>query len=194
MRIVKHHCGFKESVDMRRSLPLITVRPEMICTQRIYCDEQKIQPRRRRLGGGVIFVGFGPTSSKSDQGTDHIDLQRGKQRYFQDGALWRRSGWIDELVPMNYERSVEKFRGHLTSHLAATTRQTLIGGVGVYLIDNPGTLTRQINSLRRSGARGYSLFGYANFFGSPSHESARNAAAIRKRRNFCIELKSINRI
>ena len=121
------------------------------------------------------------------------DFDGAKKRYFQDARKWLQSGYVAELVPMNYERKLDRFNHHLENALASGSPDSIVCGVGVYLVDDPRVVVRQIEAARRRGAGGYALFGYANFFRSPSHESAGGVAAERTRVTLQRAVRELNR-
>ncbi|MBN1442896.1 MAG: family 10 glycosylhydrolase [Planctomycetes bacterium] len=105
------------------------------------------------------------------------DFDDGRKLYFQDVPAWLRQGWIDEVVPMDYDRDNRRFEEAARKAVGGAGRERCVAGIGVYLFKTPQQLSEQIQAVRRAGGRGYVLFAYSNFFASRSHESKEGAQA-----------------
>lgn len=120
------------------------------------------------------------------------DLKRGKEVFFQDSPTWLEKGWIDEVIPMNYELDHSRFEGlaKLDSGLAGASRT--IAGLGAHLYRNETDLRRQIGIARKLRAPGYALFAYTSFFPTPSHASRQGKTARSRRLSLRKELLRLN--
>ena len=120
------------------------------------------------------------------------DLKRGREVFFQDSPAWVARGWIDEVVPMNYEQDHGRFEqlAKLDSGLAG--KQETIAGLGAHLYKSGTALRRQIEIARRLQSPGYSLFAYTSFFPTPSHASRPGEKANRVRASLRKELVRLN--
>ena len=121
------------------------------------------------------------------------DLHRGKEVFFQDSPTWLRHGWIDEVVPMNYETDHSRFENLARKDIAQAGRARLIPGLGVHLMDRGADLRKQIEITRALNSPGYSLFAYTSFFSTPSHASSQGGKAERDRETLRRELIRLNR-
>ncbi len=120
------------------------------------------------------------------------DLKRGKEVFLQDSPTWIANGWIDEVIPMNYEKDHARFEelAKLDSGLAGGSRT--IAGLGAHLYRNGADLRRQVEIARKLKSPGYSLFAYTSFFPTPSHASRPGEKANRVRASLCKELVRLN--
>lgn len=120
------------------------------------------------------------------------DLRRGKEIFFQDAPTWLRKGWIDEVVPMNYEVDHSRFEtlAKLDSSLAGASRT--IPGLGAHLYKSSSDLRKQITIARELGSPGYSLFAYTSFFPTSSHASLQGKKARGVRADLRRELARLN--
>jgi uncharacterized lipoprotein YddW (UPF0748 family) len=110
------------------------------------------------------------------------DFDLARERYFQDAPRWIEAAWIDELVSMNYERSVADFDRHLQRACETAGASKVVCGIGAYLLDgNPASIAAQIRAARAAGTRGYAIFAWANLYATPSPASISGAAADRHR-------------
>ena len=119
------------------------------------------------------------------------DLDRARERYFQDAPAWRTHRWVDELVIMNYERHHRPFARYARTALARGARP-LVCGIGVYLLESPEALRTQVELARRLGTRGYSVFAYSSFFSTPSPAARHGPAARRLQANLRREVQRLN--
>lgn len=99
----------------------------------------------------------------------------------QDPAGWTRQGWIDLVLPMDYQMQTLQVRAHERQFLNALGNDDqLVTGLSLYMrsgqkaLSRPGELVReQIELVRRMGIHGYCLFAY-------SHLSDEQLQAIQK--------------
>ncbi|MEM7263261.1 MAG: family 10 glycosylhydrolase [Planctomycetota bacterium] len=121
------------------------------------------------------------------------DFSRARTNYFQDARQWRKERWVDEIVPMNYEKGTTRFRQHLQNANRDVGREAHICGVGMYLVPSANEFTRQVQTLRAERARGYAIFAYASLYPTKSHASRSGAKAVRSRRAMREALQRLNR-
>lgn len=121
------------------------------------------------------------------------DLDRGRRVFFQDSPTWLAQGWIDEILPMNYERKHEDFSRNTRMDMILSSRAKLIPGLGAHLYRSANDLRRQVEISRTLGAPGYCLFAYASFFSSPSHTSKGSASERLLRKKLRATLRDLNR-
>ena len=121
------------------------------------------------------------------------DLRRGRETFFQDSPTWLRYGWIDEVIPMNYETDLSRFESLARKDIGQAGRDRLIPGLGVHVMDGEADLRKQIEITRALHSPGYSLFAYTSFFPTPSHASSQGKRADLERRAFRRELIRLNR-
>lgn len=99
----------------------------------------------------------------------------------QDPAGWARQGWIDLVLPMDYQMQTLQVRAHEREFLNALDNDDqLVTGLSLYMrsgqkaLSRPADLVReQIELVRRMGIHGYCLFAY-------SHLSDEQLQAIQK--------------
>jgi len=121
------------------------------------------------------------------------DLSRGRKVFLQDSPTWLRSGWIDDVLPMNYETSHARFEELARKDMAQAGRDDLILGLGAHLMSSGSALRRQIDIARKLESPGYALFAYSSFFATASHASTKGEAAERNRKALRSELIQLNR-
>lgn len=120
------------------------------------------------------------------------DLPRGRKVFFQDSPTWLQQGWIDEVLPMNYESSHSRFETLTRQDGSLAGKENLIPGIGAHILESGKDLRRQIEITRTLKAPGYSLFAYTNFYPTRSHASGRGKAAERRRQELRRELIKLN--
>jgi uncharacterized lipoprotein YddW (UPF0748 family) len=120
------------------------------------------------------------------------DLDRARTALFQDVPRWQARGWIDEVYPMTYERDAPGFAYRAAAVLTRCRRDQTFPGIGVHLFRSAGELSEQLEATRALGAGGYSLFAFANFFPSPSHESRNDPESKRLRAAMRATLLALN--
>jgi uncharacterized lipoprotein YddW (UPF0748 family) len=92
------------------------------------------------------------------------DFDAGYSKAFQDSRFWAKSRKVDWLVPMNYNAQLFDARLAKIRHSlgrGVTGSQVV---VGIDCKADPAEIRRQIEAVRRTGCRGYSLFAYSYFF------------------------------
>ncbi len=109
------------------------------------------------------------------------DLDRGRELYFQNSRAWLERGWVDEVLPMNYDLNHTSFQRNTQKDMERASRK-VVPGLGAHLYRGTHDLEQQVAISRRIGAPGYALFAYASFWPTPSHASVsgRRAAALRR--------------
>jgi uncharacterized lipoprotein YddW (UPF0748 family) len=120
------------------------------------------------------------------------DLKRGKEVFFQDSPAWIANGWIDEVVPMNYELNHARFERLAKSDSGLAGGSQTIAGLGAYLYKTGTDLRRQVEIARRLKSPGYALFAYTSFFPTPSHASDQGETTRRARESLRTELTRLN--
>ncbi len=114
------------------------------------------------------------------------DVARARTHLFQDAAGWARKRWIDEVYPMNYSPSAERFWRSSRNWVEDCAGAPVVVGIGVHLLDGPAAVREQLRLLRSSAGSaqpaGYALFAYSDFFPSRSPHS-RSGEAARARRS-----------
>jgi uncharacterized lipoprotein YddW (UPF0748 family) len=88
----------------------------------------------------------------------------------QDPAGWARQGWIDLVIPMDYQMQSLQVRANERQFLAALDEdEKLVTGLSLYMrasgevISRPPALVReQIELVRRLGIHGYCLFAFGH--------------------------------
>ena len=92
------------------------------------------------------------------------DFNTGYSKAFQDSRLWAREGWVDWVVPMNYNAT--RYDSRLKMITKAMGRrsvgQQLV--VGINCAGEVQEIRRQIEQSRRAGCRGFALFAYSHLF------------------------------
>ena len=121
------------------------------------------------------------------------DISRGRKVFFQDSPTWIRSGWIDDVLPMNYETSHARFEELARKDMALAGRGNLILGLGAHIMDSGADLRKQIGIARALKSPGYALFAYSSFFATTSHASTKGQVAERNREALRGELIQLNR-
>jgi len=152
--------------------------------------------RRRAINTVVYRIQEGVRRARADCRISAAvirDLDRGRDVFFQDSPTWLAQGWIDEILPMNYERQHEDFSRNTRLDMIRSSRAHLIPGLGVHLYRNPDDLRRQVQISRELGAPGYCLFAYASFYSTPSHASRHGTSQRRLREQLRTTLRDLNR-
>jgi uncharacterized lipoprotein YddW (UPF0748 family) len=93
---------------------------------------------------------------------------RGGAMQGQDPSGWARQGWIDVVMPMDYQMQTLQVRANERQFLAALEdKHKLVTGLSLYMrtggkaLPRPPDLVReQIDLVRRMGIHGYCLFAY----------------------------------
>jgi uncharacterized lipoprotein YddW (UPF0748 family) len=88
----------------------------------------------------------------------------------QDPAGWADRGWIDLVIPMDYQMQTLQVRSNERQFLAAMqSDDQLVTGLSLYMRTGDGALSRppellfeQIELVRRMGIRGYCLFAFTH--------------------------------
>ena len=119
------------------------------------------------------------------------DLDRGRELYMQRSQAWLEQGWIDEVLPMNYQRDTRAFRESARLDLARAGGRS-ITGLGAHLYASGSELRSQLEANASIGARGYALFAYTSFFPTPSHASRSGPEAQRLRHQLRAALRAFN--
>ncbi|GIV05202.1 MAG: hypothetical protein KatS3mg016_0777 [Fimbriimonadales bacterium] len=77
----------------------------------------------------------------------------------QDWLYWLRSDWLDTVLPMAYDKDTAVVQRQATRVVSEAQGRPVIVGVGAWQVSPESTLNK-IRAIRRSGARGFSLFSY----------------------------------
>jgi uncharacterized lipoprotein YddW (UPF0748 family) len=88
----------------------------------------------------------------------------------QDPAAWAQAGWMDVIIPMDYQMQALQVRANERQFLAALTNDDqLVTGLSLYMRAGgavssrpPELVMQQIELVRRMGIRGYCLFAYSH--------------------------------
>lgn len=91
-----------------------------------------------------------------------------RQQVFQDWPRWLAAGWLDVVIPMQYESNDQRFEERARVCRQAVGDSRLVMGLGAYKHAEPEQTIRQLELSRRLGCEGYSLFAYASFYESPA--------------------------
>ncbi len=86
----------------------------------------------------------------------------------QDSSGWANAGWIDVVMPMDYQMQSLRVRANERQFLAALDeKDKLVTGLSLYMRTGDGAMSRspdlvaeQINLVRQMGIHGYCLFAY----------------------------------
>ena len=89
----------------------------------------------------------------------------------QDPAGWARQGWVDLVLPMDYQMQTLQVRSHERQFLdALDDDDRLVTGLSLYMRSDGKARSRpaelvaeQIELVRRMGIHGYCLFAYNHF-------------------------------
>lgn len=89
----------------------------------------------------------------------------------QDPAGWAKRGWMDLVIPMDYQMQTLQVRAHQRQFLEALDDDDkLVTGLSLYMRSGgqamprpPELVCKQIELVRRMGIHGYCLFAYAHF-------------------------------
>jgi uncharacterized lipoprotein YddW (UPF0748 family) len=77
----------------------------------------------------------------------------------QDWLYWLRSDWLDTVLPMAYDKDTAVVQRQAMRVVSEAQGRPVIVGVGAWQVSPESTLNK-IRAIRRSGARGFSLFSY----------------------------------
>ncbi len=88
----------------------------------------------------------------------------------QDPAGWAQAGWMDLILPMDYQMQALQVRANERQFLAALANDDqLVTGLSLYMRAGgavssrpPELVMQQIELVRRMGIRGYCLFAYSH--------------------------------
>jgi uncharacterized lipoprotein YddW (UPF0748 family) len=88
----------------------------------------------------------------------------------QDPAAWAEAGWMDLIIPMDYQMQTVQVRAHEREFLSALTDDDkLVTGLSLYVRHgsqvasrDPDLVVQQIELVRRLGIHGYCLFAYSH--------------------------------
>ncbi len=88
----------------------------------------------------------------------------------QDPAGWTQQGWMDLIIPMDYQMQALQVRANERQFLAAlANNDQLVTGLSLYMRSGgavssrpPELVMQQIELVRRMGIRGYCLFAYSH--------------------------------
>ncbi len=85
-------------------------------------------------------------------------------------AVWRDSGWLDFVCPMNYIDSTRAFQSVILMQKSLVGKAALYPGIGLSCWTDgssyPLKLSRQITAVRAAGLKGFTVF---NFDASAEH-------------------------
>ena len=105
------------------------------------------------------------------------DFSDGYTQAFQDSRRWAKSGWVDWVIPMNYNAGLFDERLAKIKHLLgrrATARQLV---AGINCAGDVSEIRRQIAASREAGCRGFALFAYSYLF--ENHQPTAKASVLR---------------
>jgi len=77
----------------------------------------------------------------------------------QDWLYWLRSDWLDTVLPMAYDKDTAVVQRQAMHAVSEAQGRPVIVGVGAWQV-SPESAINKIRAIRRSGARGFSLFSY----------------------------------
>lgn len=105
------------------------------------------------------------------------DFSAGYHKAFQDSARWGKEGWVDWLVPMNYNAGLFDARLKNIKHVLG--RRFAAGHLvmGINCAGDAGEIRRQIAMAREEGCRGFALFAYSYLF--ENHQPTSKATVLR---------------
>jgi uncharacterized lipoprotein YddW (UPF0748 family) len=135
-------------------------------------DEQSITWHRRAIGDIVRRTAEGVRAVRPGakmSAAVFSDMQSGASQG-QDPADWARKGWIDLILPMDYQMQSLQVRANERRFLAAIDDDSkLVTGLSLYMRSGsevaarpPELVREQIELVRRMGIRGYCLFAYGH--------------------------------
>lgn len=91
------------------------------------------------------------------------DIDDYKRHYFQDGASWLRSGWVDAVFTMNYATRTTTFRSRQDAWRRAAAGKMVVPGLGEYMHTSDAMTIEQLKVAKQYG-RGVAIFSYASLF------------------------------
>ena len=105
------------------------------------------------------------------------DFSDGYYKAFQDSRRWAKAGWVDWLIPMNYNAGLFDERLANMKHLLGRKETSRRLVVGINCAGDANEIRRQIAASREAGCRGFALFAYSHLF--ENHQPTAKAAALR---------------
>lgn len=87
------------------------------------------------------------------------DPQAAAKHKLQDWLHWLCSDWLDTVVPMAYDKDTAVVQHQAVRVVEQAQGRPVIIGIGAWQI-SPDSTINKIRAVRRSGARGFSLFSY----------------------------------
>ncbi|MCX7992360.1 MAG: family 10 glycosylhydrolase [Fimbriimonadales bacterium] len=81
------------------------------------------------------------------------------QHKLQDWLYWLRSDWLDTVLPMAYDKDTAVVQRQAARVVEQAQGRPVIVGIGAWQIP-PQSAVNKIRTVRRQGARGFSLFSY----------------------------------
>ena len=135
-------------------------------------DDEWTRWQRRAIGEIVERTAAGVRRARPRAVTSAavFSNMRGGAMQGQDPAGWARNGWMDLVIPMDYQMQTLAVRSNERQFLAALDEDDkLATGLSLYMrsgrevMPRPPELVReQIELVRRMGVHGYSLFAYGH--------------------------------
>ena len=106
------------------------------------------------------------------------DVDRARQKYFQDGPAWVRGRLVDLAFVMNYSADTRTFRLRHEAWQRAVGARGVAAGIGLYKHDNDRASIDQLNLARQWG-NGFALFSNKSLFGPEDPRAPQRLEAIR---------------
>ena len=135
-------------------------------------DEQWIQWQRKAIGDIVqrIAAGVRNVRPHAIMSAAVFSNMPGGASQGQDPAAWADRGWLDLVIPMDYQMQTLRVRSNERQFLAAMANDDqLVTGLSLYLRSGGNVLSRppqlvldQIELVRRMGIHGYCLFAFGH--------------------------------
>ncbi len=135
-------------------------------------DDQWIQWQRAAIGNIVERTAAGVRKSRPQaiMSAAVFSSLAGGASQGQDPAEWARRGWIDLVLPMDYQMQTLQVRSNERQFLAALQNDDqLVTGLSLYMRSGGGAHSRppellfeQIELVRRMGIHGYCLFAFTH--------------------------------
>lgn len=105
------------------------------------------------------------------------DLDRAREGLFQDVVKWKEQGWVDDVIPMSYERDLRSWEQTLQRIASRLGTDRVYPGVGLHLHKSAESVIAQLQRSSAMGFEGYAAFAFTQLFPSPSHEFSSAAPA-----------------
>ncbi len=94
------------------------------------------------------------------------DLSRARWRFYQDWGFWLTQGWVDIVLPMNYEPNPSLFLWRIAFMLQQLPASKLVMGISLYNQSALAALNK-MEFVYQIGLRGVALFSYQQIIENP---------------------------